>query len=248
MISSITNKLDDNAPAIFTGLGVVSLCTTAIASCYGTVKAVERLKKREEPCKNKREVVATIWSCYIWTGLSIAVGAYSIVNANKLNTVRYATLLSTLECANRTQEKIFGDESVYIPSMQEKKNEQEKHGKKPSEGNAILEDDKILVYETYSNTWFETTTAELHVAELNLNQRFTNDGLETLASFYDELGIEHDADMYDVGWNCSDMEGEHVFIPIRHNSAISASGKPCLVIEFLNKPRENYTEDILGGY
>lgn len=243
MFKNVKLATKENAPTLLSGLGILSLFSTAVMATRGTIKAVDILKKEEEEL-SKKEVVKRVWPCYIPTAISIGVGIVGITQAHRIHVDRYSALLTAATLAEKTYDKFEEfDHDLKKEEVVEKKEDLNPSGEPDESCGGLINEEPILCYETASKTYFRSTLTDVHTAELNLNQRFVYHGVESLASFFDELGVRYNPIAKELGWNARDMVGDYIFIPIRHNSGLSENGQPCLVIDFRYSPREGFEDE-----
>ena len=98
--------------------------------------------------------------------------------------------------------------------------------------------DKQLFYDAYSKRYFESTTTKVQRAEYALNRNLVIRDYAYLNDFYDELGLSHVRQGFEIGWSmgqCMDYYWQ-AWIDFNHEWTILEDGTKCCIIHMMTEP------------
>lgn len=260
MLKGVLRK---NMPLGLSAIAVVGV----VATGYFAVKAGEKCSREKavESIKKdisnalkleKKPIVETDheWTVYAAPVIMGAGTIFCIVGAQANNYKRIAALTATVLASQKSLDTykdkvrdVAGDDiydkvrhAVIADEMPSE--EGPTNPLCPESGDGYTDSSRILCYESAGKRYFYSTMTDLHTAELNLNQQYTQDGIVSVNDFYRWLGLPEEKKYDNIGWYMED-EGT-MFIPFNHYAALTPSGKPCYVVEFLNEPCADYLDYI----
>lgn len=260
MLKGILRK---NVPLGLSAIAVVGV----VATGYFAVKAGEKCSRKKAVETLKQDISNTLklekkpivetkheWAVY---AAPVIMGAGTIVcicGAQMKNYKRIAALTGAMVASRKSLETYVEKAKSYVGSdiceeihksviaEEMPTDEAPTNPFVPDCSDGFTDSSQILCYDTAGKRYFYSTITDLHTAELNLNQQFTQDGIVSVNDFYRWLDLPQ-AKKYDgIGWYMED-EGT-MFLPFNHYAALTPSGKPCYVVEFLNEPCADYLDYI----
>ena len=241
----------DKGASILTGLGVVGVFSTAVMAAKDTPKALEILKEKEDykvekygHKLTKTEKALALIPLYLPTILIGTATAGCILGANHINKQNQAALISAYTYLDssykeyqRKVKEVFGEEA-------------EKKIREEIQNDIFLHDEygsvneKKLMYDEYSNRYFEMTLYELQVAMYNLNRMYNHIGEMSLNEFYEFIDLKP-VDIGDkLGWNghkdweCCGFSWIHLFF----EKIETPDGLDVLAIRFNIEPSKDFQE------
>ena len=243
MINSVKTGIEKHNTSILLGLGLATMAISTVSAIKATVKVTRIIDEMsEEREMDTKEIVKESWKHYIPAAIGYTTSALCFVgvatNSNKkiaaLTTAYNLSEKAMIEYGNKVVE-VIGEEK----EREIRKTVQEKVGiKNPKEeGNVIIMpgDGHILCRDSLSGLFFRSTTNDIARIENLLNRELNCENYISLNTYYDYLGLELLETGERLGWNIS--EG---LIDIKFDAEITPNGQPCVVIEHVNKPFENY--------
>lgn len=245
--TNIKETLIKKSPEILIGLGVTGMISTTVMAVKATPKALQMVKKKEEEENrelSKKEVVQTVWKCYIPTAVTGIISISCIVGASRVNAKRNAALAT----AYSLSETAFSDyKEQVIETIGEKKESevQDKVAKKKLENESVVNKEVFitdkgnsLCYDSVSGRYFYSDVEAIKKAENELNKRMMSEMYLSLNEFYYALGLRSTVLGNELGWNISDG-----LLDIHYSSQIADDGRPCLVLEYRIAPRYDYAKN-----
>lgn len=235
--------LDRNASTILTCIGGVGVITTAVLSVKATPKAIKLIELAEEERGEeltKLEVVKVAGPAYIPAVISGVSTIACIFGANTLNKRRQAALMSAYALLDNSykQYKTKVDE-LYGEGADERVREEIAKDKYED---MVLEDDKQLFYDEFSERYFESTMEDVLKAELAINKKISLWGGANLNEFYEALDIPQvDYGKY-LGWSSGllMMEAWSEWLDFKHEKVVMDDGLECYIISFSSEPMYEY--------
>lgn len=226
---------------------------TIVTTAKGTIKAQKILEEKNP--ETKVDIVKETWKCYVPTALSGGLTIGCIIGNAVITNKKITSLnneIVSLGAALALAEKSFKtykdhvEEEVgekKLDKIQKKVYEDELVATAPKEGFVMsTDDDYILCWEAFGKRYFKSTVTDVHVAELNLNQLLNMNGCVSLNDFYDLLEIDRSPEGEKFGWSIYMLE-DTLTIPFRINSALTALGHPCMVIDYIIPPSSTYNDE-----
>lgn len=232
--------LKKNSSTILTCIGAIGVAATAIVSAKDTIKAVEMLKKKEEPDVklSKKEVIKTVAPAYIPTvivGLSTMV---CIFGANTLNKRTQASLVSAYALLDQS----YKDYQTKVKEVcgEEKSNEVKESLAKlyyNDSGEYIKDEGKQLFFDFHGLQFFNATMEDVLRAEQSVNQLLQKNNRAGLNSFYEMIGVECADIDYEVGWSYNtvrDCGYDHIVF--EHEKIKNDDGSEFIAITMVTEP------------
>lgn len=229
-----------NSSTILTCAGGVGVVVTAVVTAKATIKVMDILEEAEEEKGDKlttmeKVVLATpsYLPAILIAGATIGCG----VSAHLLNKKRQTALIGAYALLDQSYQKYrHSVENRYGIEVDEEIRA-EISSVTPVENN-----DKELFYEVLSETYFESTIADVYAAQYEANRALVVRDYLYLYEWYAELGIEVDPEKYDSGWStgmCMDMYWQ-TWLDFGHKKMINADGQEYTAIWVYQEPIEGF--------
>lgn len=241
--------LGKKSPEILIGLGIAGFFATTVLAVKATPKAVKLIEKKKEELEleptdklKPTEVVATCWKCYIPTVIAGATSATCIIGAQSVNARRIAALTTAYKLSETALTEYKDKVIETIGEKKEKlvrdKIDQDHIDKNPVNNKEVIvtKTGETLCYDSLSGRYFKSDIDEIKKAVNELNRRMLNDMYISLNEFYDELGLNHTAIGYELGWNIDDRQ-----IEVDFSAQIAEDDTPCIVVNYGVAPKYNYS-------
>lgn len=255
---NITNGVTKHSPEILTGLGIAGMVTTTVLAVKATPKAIRLIEEAEDHGigltsnedpnwryrkLTKIETVKVAWKPYIPAFITMSASIACLVGAQSVNSRRNAALATAYQLSttalNEYKDKVI--ETVGEKKEQEIRDKvaQEKVNKANISSNevVVIGNGDVLCMDAISGRPFWSDKETLRKIQNDLNARMIGgDSYISLTEFYNEIGLEPTATSDDLGWSLFDS-GQ---ISMSFDSALTADGRPCLVVDYLVRPRYDY--------
>lgn len=252
-IEKMKGVVEKHAPEILLVTGIVSVVATAVLAARGATKAADILAKKkaesEEPIekKEKVKVYAESYCPAVATGI-VAVG--SMIGAHVINTNRIASLANAYALAEGSY-KIYQEKVKEIVGDKKDGDIRDEVAKEKVAQNPMNESNVIVVngtgdvwcYDSYLNKYFQSSINKIQKAVNMANEVMRSENYISLNEFYDYLGLPPQGEAgADLGWSAGK------YIDIRYTSMLSSAdapmgeGVPCIVLEYLIGPKQDYRD------
>ena len=243
--------VEKHAPEILLVTGIVSVVATAILAARGATKAADILAKKkeesEEPVEKKElvKVYAESYGPAVATGI-VAIG--SMIGAHAINANRIASLANAYALAE-------GSYKMYQQKVKEVLGEKKEGDVKDEVAREIVKqhpiNDKdvivvgsgdVMCFDSLSGRYFKSSMTKVQKAVNSVNEVMKSENYISLNEFYDELGLPEIELGNLLGWSAGK------YVDIRFTTALSGEdasigeGIPCLVLEYLIGPKEDYRD------
>lgn len=245
--------VNQNSPTILAGLAVAGVVTTSVLSGKAAVRAHIILKTHPE-AKTKKDKAKLLWKTFAPPVVMGAATVGCVIGGQAINQHRNAVLAgayalaetSIKELESKATEMVGAEKVKEIKDsiMQDKidaatSNDEIKLGKNEV---VFSEDTKVKCYDPYSGRIFESSVNEIDKAVNRANTILFADYRLSLNDMYDELGLAHNKDGNDIGWNMDDAITHFKDFPIRaqYSSHLDENKRPCLAVEFFPEPYPNF--------
>lgn len=254
MLTDIHKKfvglLSENASALLTAGGVVGTVTTALLTGRATFKAadvidqyvVEQRALNNEPLVtsdfDRKTKIKLVWPLYIPPFLTGGATIGSIILANRMSSQKAAALAAAYGLSERQlreyKEKV--SERLTGPKEQAIKDEirQDRVSQNDSGNVIIVASGEVLCYDMASDRYFNNTVEGIKRAENEINNEILGHNYASMNEFYDRVGLKPTLIGGELGWTST------VPLDIEFSTVMSPDGRPCIAIEFVNSPVENY--------
>lgn len=247
--------VNENSPAILTGVGVAGTVTTAYLTGRASYKAAQIIDHEQEanyaawreaetdipPAEmSKVTKVKHVWRLYI---PPVAVGTTtvaSILLANKISSKR----LAALTIASGISERAFQEyKEKVLERIGEKQNRdlhdeiaQDRVTNHPVGTREVIlaGTGEVLCYDMTTGRYFQSTVEEIKKAENKINYELIHFMSASLSEFYELIGLPPTSFSDQVGWNMNNN------IEVRFSTTMSSDGRPCIAIDFVKPPITDY--------
>lgn len=258
-ISNIIKKgseyLNDNSPAILTGIGVAGVICAVVKAIEKTPEAMDAVVEKAEnelqteglDFVDAKEALGTPKT--IATGIkyyipSIALGGMSIacfVSAQSIN-ARRNTALATL-CA-MTSNEFNTYKNEVVKKLGEKKeheivdrvSEKKINDDPLSNSEIVVNNGDTLCYDTWSGRYFKSSIPKIERAVNEINSECIEDMCASLNDFYFLLGLPEIKCGDDCGWNTDQK------LNVYFSAQVADNDDPCIVLNYSTEPFTNYTQ------
>ena len=242
---SVSKGLGKHGPAILTGIGITGMAVATVLAIKSTPKAVRLIeeKKKADDVEEltKKEIVETLWKCYVPTAVAFTLSAACIIFSSHTN-LRRNTALATACTLAETTLKNYREEVVNIIGEEKEHKIRDAVSKKAVENNPPQNKEVInlgkggvLCYDLISGRYFNSDTTEIQKAVNEINRQLVREVCVSLNELYYELGLSPTRIGETLGWNVDDG-----LIEVRFSSLLADDGTPCLVLDYINPPRYNF--------
>ena len=226
-------SLKKGTPTILSCIGALGVVVTTVLAVKETPKAIEQIEaaksvKMAENGENLTalETIEACWMTYIPSAVTGIATIGCIFGANMLNRRQQASLVSAYAFLDRSFREykesvkhVFGEEGhqrVLEDLMVERPEPPsitgDVFGGRFDFG--VTDDEKRLFYDSFSKRYFESTFADVILAEYHTNRNFAIGGGEVSAQdFYTFLGLDTPEDIKPLAWFVSDY---YYFIDFTH--------------------------------
>ena len=92
----------------------------------------------------------------------------------------------------------------------------------------------VLCYEAYTGRYFLCDMETLRKAQNDINHQVLNDSYASLSDLYDLIGLPHNTNSDEVGWNSDKL------LELQFSAVISEGGRPCISVDFAVAPVRHY--------
>lgn len=236
-----------NSSTILTCIGAAGVVTTSVMAVKATPKAmtlIEEAKEEKGEDLTKMEIVRVAYPVYI---PSVLVGVSTIAcifGANALSKRQQATLMSAYalldnsykEYKNKVKELYGEDADIQV--------RQEIAKDKYEESDIVVEDNKQLFYDEFSERYFESTMEDVIWAEYELNRAIVAYGGAYLNDFYDFLNIPATDYGDHIGWSAGLLAEAYrsTWVDFEHVKTVMDDGLECYIIVMQHEPVPDFDE------
>lgn len=247
MLDDFTSKaskyITDNSPSILTGIGVAGTIATAVLTGKASFKAAEVIHKttiEKKDTLDTREKLKVVWTLYIPSATTAGLTVAAIIAANKVSLNRTAAMAAAFQ----TSQSMFGEyKSKVIERVGADREEkiradiaQDRVNRRPVSASEVIitGGGDVLCYDHYSGRYFQSSVEAIKKAMNDTNYQCLNHGDQSLADFYNRLGLSGTMFAQDVGWTSMDI------LDIKFDTTMSDDQRPCIAIEYNVVPIRNY--------
>ena len=243
----INNFLKNNSSTILTVIGSIGVGVTAIMSARDTIKAMKRIKEREEDSFHKsylkidtKEKIKIAAPCYIPTIISGVSTILCICGSNKINknvqkslTSAYVLLDQSYKEYRKSVKEIHGEEGdlEVIKHTAERK----------EEPYMVKGADMDVFFDFYTMQFFYSTISAIQAAEKTANEMLETQGYVSLRAMHALLGEpELETDNL-LGWS---VEAGKIYgyddVKIEITPMVKDDGSKYYTIDYSIEPTEDY--------
>lgn len=240
-VKEFTNR---NASTILTVTGSVGVAATSVMAVKATPKAMQLIAQaKEEKGEDltKMEVVKVAAPVYIPAALVGVSTIACVVGANVLNKRQQAALVSAYAFVDNSYkeykkkvEELYGEDAhaqIREEIARDKYND-----------DILVEDDKLLFYDDYSERYFNARMEDVINAEYQINRKISLWGSVHLNEFYELLDIPPvDYGEY-LGWSSSSLMDITWadWLEFEHKKVELEDGMECTIIHIMTEPMYDY--------
>lgn len=242
---SVENVLRKRSPEILTGIGIAGMVTTTVLAVRATPKALLLIeqKKKEEGVEKLTpvETVKTTWKCYIPSAAIGGASIFCLIGASSVNLRRNAALATAYALSESTL-KDYQKKVVEEIGKKKEKEVREAVAKEHVERHPVVDREVIvtgggetLCLDVISGRHFKSDIETIKKVVNELNRRMRSEMYISLNEFYDEIGLDHIAVGYDLGWNI-----DRGYIDIEPSAQLVNGDTPCVVINYSVAPQYDF--------
>lgn len=251
-VSTLMEAAGKHAPLILTGIAVTGAIGSVGMAIRATPKALVLLEQKKKQIAREHDIpieeveltvgetIQTAGKCYIPSFALLAVSVGCMFGAQHINSQRqlgWAALYSATKNASEAYERQvirhIGEEQNNEIHQKVIKQQLIDH---PASKSEVIQTGKgpYLCYDTVSGRYFMSDIETIRRVVNDLNQKMISIMYVSLNEFYQELGLMPIDLGYDNGWNIDEL------IDIRFSTMMSDEGQPCLVLQYMTKPRYSF--------
>lgn len=245
--TDVKASVSKRSPEILIGLGIAGMITTTVLAVKATPKALRNIEQKKEELDVEEltpvETVKATWKCYVPAAATGVFSAACIIGSNSVN-VRRNAALATAYKISETAISEYRDKVIETIGEKKEKQVRDKVCKEQLDKNPVTQTQVIVTgkggtrcYDPHAGRYFTSDIDKIKRAVNNLNSELLNGmGYVSLNDLYDELEQPHSEIGNELGWNIIDG-----LIEIDFSSHIDAEGVPCIVIDYVKRPRYGYS-------
>lgn len=249
--------VNDNTPAILTGMAVTGTVTTAYLTGRATFKAAEILEQEKEVQRSLADgengvfdgeigqlststKVRLVWRLYLPPAGILATTLVCIVVANKIASKKIAALAVASGISERALQEYKSKVIEKLGSKQDTtiRDEiaQDRLNNHPINSREIIlaGTGEVLCYDMLTGRYFQSTVEEIKRAENKINHDLIHFMDASLSEFYDLIGLPPTEYSDTVGWTVN----QHVEVDF--STILSSDDRPCVAISFKDNPIADY--------
>lgn len=249
--------VNDNTPAILTGMAVTGTVTTAYFTGRATFKAAdvllqERIRREEEyadsengsvlgaPDISTSTKVKLVWRLYLPPASLLTTTLVCIVVANKIASKKLAALAVASGISERALQEYKSKVVERLGNKQDTaiRDEiaQDRLDNQPVNSREIIlaGTGEVLCYDMLTGRYFQSTVEEIKRAENKINHDLIHFMDASLSEFYDLIGLPPTQYSDTVGWTVN----QHVEVDF--STILSSDDRPCIAISFKDNPIADY--------
>lgn len=246
-VTTGTELLKKNAPAILTAAACIGTVATAVLTARGATLAIERTADycrenlRSPEDLDWKEKFTVSYSCYIPAAIAGVSTLVAIIAANRVQYARGAAFA----LAYAGSEKAFARYRYAVAEVVKPKDREKiktriaekalEDAGEPISGTVLVTaSGDVLCYDVFSGRYFRSDIETIRRVENNINGQLNTECYASLNEFYTGLGLPPVAAGELVGWS------EPNSLSVEFGSQLDPKGNPVLTVDFLVAPKENY--------
>jgi hypothetical protein len=238
-----TKFLDDNAPAVLSGIAILGSASIGYLTWRSTNQAVERLTEEyktrsmmtpgDKPVLqlSQTEKLKVTWSCYIPPFVATAATIGAIVCSHHISAKRAAALAAAYSMSERAYSE-YRDKVVekFKPTQEQKVRDeiaQDRVTNNPPDGQVMmLAGSEVLCYDKPNDRYFKSTMEDIRAAQNDINKEVNRAGCATLEAFYSYIGIPATVFSHELGFT------DEVPLDVKFSTTFSTEKTPCMVVDY----------------
>lgn len=231
----------DNLGTVLTAVGIVGWTAAAVCTGKATYEATLRINEREvaenKDKLSKKEIVETVWPCYIPAASMALVSSACLIGADRAHAKRNTALAA----AYGITEKAFAEykaKALETLGPTKEKNIRNAVAKDLVEKNPVTETEvietghgKTLCYDPLINRYFRSDVEYIRRCVNDINERLLHEDYANLNDFYYLMGLPEGAIGYNLGWDVN--KG---LISMNFSSCLASNNDPCLSMDYSVNP------------
>lgn len=219
--------LQDNSPAILTGLGVVGLVSTAVLSGQASIKASKIIEAEEtaidleynaggigleRPELTGKYKFELVWKEFIPVFVVGSLSVAAIIGSQRIGTRRAAALAGAYALS---QETFVDYRDKVIEKIGEKKEKDisdavayDRVKRDLARTDIDLAADvpgKVLIHDAYTGRFYWSTVETVNRAVNIVNREITQSDSASMSDFFDVVGLKHTSMSDEFGWNSLEL-------------------------------------------
>lgn len=238
LFKNASSAIQDNSPAILTGLGVASVFTTAVLAVKATPEALRRIWDAES--EHNRDIstlekVKLVWPLYVPAVTVGASGAVCILMSNRISSRRTAVALGALSISENSYREYRDKTREIVGEKQDKKIREEiaqDHVNQAvaAKGTVLVPQNKQLCVDAFTGRVFYSDYESLRRAQNDVNAMAIHENGVALNEFYHRLGLEGVPMGIEMGWPADDL------LELELTSCLVDNGEPAIHVGFHRDP------------
>ena len=231
VIKTVRTLVSKNASDLLLFGGIGCILGGGALAIRQTPKAVKLLEENKK--KDNLEKIKEVAPLFVPTVGLVGVGIIQIVWARNITKNKLAAMTTAYTISDKAY-KTYRDKVKEIVEPEKYENIQkevarETVNRNPSNKECInVSGNKVLIYDSSADRYFEGTLNEIEKAVNILNKRMRNDMTISLNEFYTEIGLNRTKTGEYLGWDIDKDE-----IEIYTSSGISEDGRPYMILELM---------------
>ena len=255
---AIKSGVTKHSPEILTGIGIAGMLTTVGLAVKATPKAMQLIEEAEREKYNehnndggfstgrepltKIETVKVAWKPYVPAAVTCATSVGCLIGGSRVSAKRNAALATAYQLSTKALND-FKEKAVEVVGEEKTKEirdkvVEEKKERIANSGSTIVisGEEDILMYETFSNQEFRSTSNKVDKVVNELNRRMITGSEDSISlnEFLHELDLKPNPRGDEVGWNPSFP------IDLAYDADMNDHDKPRLTISYITPPFYDY--------
>lgn len=244
--------MNENSPALLTGVGVAGTIATAYLTGRATFKAAEIIGREQNaltlaarletedaipPKLTKIDQVKLVWPHYILPASTGLMTVTAIIAAHKVSASRLAAMTMAAGVSERALQQYKEKVIEKLGERQDQKIRdevaQDNVTRNPPNHEIVFAGTgEVICFDSLTGRYFQSTMEDIKRAENRLNREILHYNSASLTYFYDEIGLQPTDYTDSVGWS------DHV--EVQFSTTLTPKNQPCIVITFSRNPVPDY--------
>lgn len=244
LVKQIQRFVDENAPAILTGIGIAGVGVTAVLTHKAATQSVLDIAYHETMNQTSTDGVDKLrltWKNYV-PAVAAGIGTAGCmfmatrINLQRLTTLGavYAISEGNLKEHKAKVEELFGKKKATEVSDAVAKDQVEK----TPLPQLVVGDgaNEQIFFDRWSGRYFTSSRQKIDAAVNDLNHEMIYGSYVSLSSFYKLIGLVDTQEAHEIGWNKKQL------IEISY-TAMLKDDVPIIAIEFDKRPMPTFQDD-----
>lgn len=245
IFKTVQMTVQKHSPEILTGIGIAGMVTSTILAVKATPKALVLIEQEKEEKQIEKldpiDTVKATWKCYIPSAVIGGMSVACLIGASSVNLRRNAALATAYAISESSlrdyQKKVVEEIGEKKAKLVKEAVVEERVKKDPVNTSEIIITKKgeTLCYDVISGRYFKSDIEQIKKSVNELNRRMRDEMYISLNEYYDEIGLEHIAVGYDLGWNI-----DKGYMDVEFSSHLATDGTPCLAVSYTLAPQYDF--------